>query len=160
VTVTPLDLEGVLYVLDTNVVSEWMRPEVDRDVTLWLDRVGAGRLAIAAPTVSELRYGVERLPDGSKREALKTRIEELLALFFDRRVIPFGRDEADACGRLMAKKRALGDGLEDHIADAMIAACALVAGLAVATRNEAQFRNTGVKFVNPWKKRTSGRRRR
>jgi predicted nucleic acid-binding protein len=50
----------------------------------------------------------------------------------------------------MARKRSLGEGLEDHVADAMIAACALMAGLAVAARNENEFRNTGVKIVNPW----------
>lgn len=150
---TPEAFPGVRYVIDTNVVSEITRADADRNVILWFDRVGFSKLAVAAPTVIELRYGVEKLPAGRKRDQLDARLSEFLDVFLGGRVLPFGRQEADACGRLLARKRALGESLDDHLSDAMIAACALVAGLSVATRNEKEFRNTGLKLVNPWRAR-------
>lgn len=145
-------LAGVRFVLDTNVVSELMQASPDPVVQAWSDRQGAGRLAIAAPSLLELRYGVEILAAGRRRDALAERINGFLEDLFGPRIIAFGAQEATACSSLMAKKRALGESLDDHLADAMIAACALVSELAVATRNENDFRNTGVRIVNPWRK--------
>lgn len=148
---TAAHLVGAVYALDTNVLSELISDEVDRTVLLWLDKVGTQRIAIPAPVVTEVLYGVEILPAGRKRDGLSARFEEMMGLLFLPRIIDFGRREAEECARIMAKKRALGESLEDHLADAMIAACALTSGLAVATRNESEFRNTGVKVVNPWR---------
>jgi hypothetical protein len=155
--ITPAALSGVRYLVDTNVLSEIARTEPDRNVILWFDRVGFAKVALAAPTLLEIRYGIEQRPPGRRRDLLEMRLLEFIEGFLGGRIAPFGRDEAEACGRIMANKRALGESLDDHLADAMIAACAMTAGLAVATRNEREFRNTGVKLVNPWA--PTGRRR-
>lgn len=146
-------LKGARFVLDTYVVSELMKAAPEGAVNDWYDRTGAAALAVAAPTLFELRYGVEILPAGGRRNALGDRLDEFIRLLFGDRILAYGAPEAEACAVLMAKKRALGEPLDDHLADAMIAACAAAAGLAVATRNEREFRNTGVKLVNPWRAR-------
>ena len=147
------DLAGVEFVLDSNVVSELTRREPDARVMLWLDGRPASSLAIAATTIQEIRYGLERLDPGKRREALFAQFEGLKRDLFESRVIAYGEREAETCARIMAKKRSIGESLDNHLNDAMIAACALTAGLAVATRNENEFRNTGVKIVNPWRAR-------
>lgn len=145
-------LAGARYALDTSVVSELMRAAPDARVQAWCDAQGSARLAIAAPTVMELCYGAELLSDSERKHSLLERIEAFVSALFGPRILGFGANEARACAALMAKKRALGESLDDHLADAMIAACGRIAGLAVATRNEREFRNTGVKVVNPWRK--------
>ena len=144
-------LGGARYLVDTNVISEVMRPEADREVLLWFDRIGFSRVALASPTVMEMKYGIEQMPIGARRSRREMQFADLLEVYLGGRVVSYGREEAEECARIMAKKREIGESLEDHLADAMIAACALTAGLAVATRNETEFRNTGVKIVNPWR---------
>ena len=144
-------LGAAQFIIDTNVISEVMRADADREVVLWFDRVGFSKLAVASPTIMEVRYGIEQMPVGPRRKLREARFAELIDVFLDGRVIGYGREESGECARIMAKKRALGESLDDHLADAMIAACAVTAGLSVATRNESEFRNTGVKTVNPWR---------
>jgi hypothetical protein len=144
-------LASAAYILDSNVVSELMRPRPATPVLAWLDRQGVMKLATAAPVIWEIRYGIEILSDSDRRDRLSRRFEELAQALFADRIVTFGGEAARFCASIMAEKRALGEPLDDHLPDAMTAACALHAGVGVATRNLAEFRNTGVKLVNPWK---------
>lgn len=133
------------YLLDTNVISELTKPDRDRYVVAFLDRLADGYLSVI--TLHELTYGLERLPPGARRAELTAAIDAFLALFNDR-VLPVGLAEARAAAALRAAQQERGCTL--HLADSLIAATALVAGLTVATRNTADFEGLGVLLIDPW----------
>ncbi len=138
------------YLVDANVVSELMRPAPSPAVLAWLDRAGTRALAIASPVIWEIRYGLATLAPGKRRDGLSERFDELRRALFADRIVCFGEDEATLCAEIMATRRSAGESLDDHLADAMIAACAVSRRLTVLTRNESEFRNTGAEVVNPW----------
>ncbi len=133
------------FLLDTNVISELVRPAPDPQVIAFLDALEDGYVSVV--TVHELVYGLHRLPDGAKRHALETAVEQFLTLYEDR-VLPVGVPEARAAAALRAGQAAIGRTL--HLADALIAATALVRGLTLATRNTADFAGLGVALRDPW----------
>lgn len=102
-------------------------------VVEWLDHQSAETLYITTVTRAELRFGVLRLPNGKRKNALATQIERVLELFKDR-TLDF--DSVDG-------KRAVAP-------DAYIAACAATRGFAVATRNGSHFEHLGVRLIDPW----------
>lgn len=138
-----------MIILDTNVVSEPMRPEPDPRVLAWLAGQDAGALFVTAVTEAELRTGLAIMPEGRRREALGAALEAMLAEDFAGRVLPF---EAGAAARayavIHATRRSLGRPIA--MADAMIAAIARARGMQVATRNVDDFKGTGVEVINPW----------
>lgn len=138
------------YLLDTNVISELMRPEPSARVLDWIDAVGVSGLAIAAITRWEIRYGLALLPEGKRRDDLVLRFDGFLTELLGAGVLDFTSAAAEACAEIMARKRALGEPLDDHLPDAMIAGTAAAAGLTVVTRNRAEFRNCGLPLVDPW----------
>lgn len=133
------------YLLDTNVISELTKPDRDRHVVAFLDRVADVHLSVI--TLHELTYGLERLPPGPRRADLTAVIDTFLELYSDR-VLPVGLAEARAAAALRAAQQQRGRTL--HLADSLIAATALVAGLTVATRNVTDFEGLGVLLINPW----------
>lgn len=138
-----------MIILDTNVVSEPMRPEPDARVLAWLAAQDAGALFITAVTEAELRTGLAIMPEGRRREALGAALEAVLAEDFAGRVLPFeGGAAARAYAAIHAARRGMGSPIS--MADAMIAAIARVRGARVATRNVGDFEGTGVEVVNPW----------
>ena len=138
-----------MIILDTNVVSEPMRPEPDARVLAWLAGQDAGALFITAVTEAELRTGLAIMPEGRRREALAAALEAVLAEDFAGRVLPFeGGPAARAYAAIQAERR--GTGSPISMADAMIAAIARARGAQVATRNVDDFAGTGVEVVNPW----------
>lgn len=139
-----------LFLLDTNVVSELMRPEPSPSVLIWIDDVGVARLALSSISRWEIRYGLALLPEGKRRGGLMARFEGLVSDLFGAGVYDFTSDAAEQCALIMARKREHGEPLDDHLPDAMIAGIASAAGLTVATRNNAEFRNCGVALVDPW----------
>lgn len=143
-------LASAHYLLDANVISELMRPAPNESVLAWLDGAGVKSLATASPVIWEVRYGLATMPEGRRQAGLEEKFEELLDSLFSERIAVFRVEEAVACADIMAAKRALGESLDGHLPDAMIAACAITSGLAAVTRNEMEFRNTGVEIVNPW----------
>ncbi|TNC45240.1 type II toxin-antitoxin system VapC family toxin [Rubellimicrobium rubrum] len=139
-----------MIVLDTNVVSEPMRPVPDERVLRWLAAQDAGTLFLTAVTEAELRTGLALLTAGRRREALTAALEAVLAQDFAGRVLPFeGGAAARAYAAIQAERREAGRPIA--MADAMIAAIALSRGLRVATRNTGDFEGTGVELVNPWR---------
>jgi predicted nucleic acid-binding protein len=139
-----------MIVLDTNVVSEAMRPSADRAVTVWLDAQVADTIYLSAVTLAELLFGIGCLPSGRRKDALTMTLAGLLDAFGER-ILPFDDRVARGYGDIAAKARLAGQGLPK--ADGYIAATAAFHGYAVATRDTAPFTAAGVQVINPWKVR-------
>ena len=138
-----------MIILDTNVVSEPMRPQPDTNVLRWLAAQDAGTLFLTAITEAELRTGVALLPEGKRREALRAALEAVLVQDFAGRVLPFeGGDTARAYAAIEAGRRSSGRPIA--MADAMIAAIARARGMRLATRNVDDFEGAVVEIANPW----------
>ena len=142
--------EPAAYLLDTNIVSEMMRPEPDQRVVSALELAALDGVGVASVTVWEVLNGIGRLDPGHRRSDLRSRFERVLDEVFDGRVFAWTRADAKACANIMEAKRRLGEPLDDHLPDAMIAATAVTRRLTVLTRNESEFRSTGAEWVNPW----------
>lgn len=138
------------WLLDTNVVSEMMRPNPEPRVAAFLDEADDDGMWLASITVWEILNGIGRLAAGRRREELAERFQDLLDDLFEERIVDWTGDHARACARIMEQKRRRGEPLDDHLPDAFLAATAAHMGVAVVTRNTSQFRNTGVEVVDPW----------
>ena len=136
-----------MIVLDTNVLSEPLKTKPAPKVMEWLDNQSAETLFLTAISRAELRFGVLKLPDGKRKNALAAQIERVLELFKDR-TLDFDSSAADKLAEIAAQcvkigKRAVAP-------DAYIAACAAARDFAVATRDVGHFEHTGVRVINPW----------
>lgn len=136
-----------MIVLDTNVVSEAMKPSADRTVTAWLNEQAAETLYLTSVTLAELLYGIGALPKGRRKDALLRTLEGLLDLFGER-VLPFDVSAARAYADLAVAARDAGKGFPAP--DGYIAAIAAAHGCIVATRDTAPFRAAGVPVIDPW----------
>jgi predicted nucleic acid-binding protein len=137
-----------VILLDTNVVSEPLRPAPDARVIAWIDAQPLETLFLSALTVAELRAGVALLPAGKRRAGLQESLETRVLPLFAGRVLPFDLGCTQSYADLMAKARA--SGLAIASADGYIAAIAAANGLAVATRDSGPFKAAGVAVINPW----------
>ena len=136
-----------MIVVDTNVVSEPLRPVPDRRVLEWLER-HLHDTAITTVTVGELRYGVERLPAGRRRQVLGNAIDVMVFRARDRLLC---LDEASArqYGVVRARREAAGTPIS--VEDAMIAGICLAGGHELATRNSRDFEGLGLRIHEPWR---------
>jgi predicted nucleic acid-binding protein len=137
-----------MLLLDTNVVSELMRPAPDPDVVQWLQGQPLEQLAITAISVAEILYGLDRLPDGRRKANLVQRFQLFLTQGFAGRVLPFDRPAAEVYASIKGRRDRAGRPVSGY--DAMIAAIASSRGAGVATRNVADFTDCGVVVINPW----------
>jgi len=137
-----------MIVLDTNVVSEWMRPVPSDAVIEWMARQIPTGLYLSTITEAELRFGVELLPVGRRRDRLLAAIEATLRDDFAGRILPFDRAAAQAYASIAASRRMAGRPVKES--DCQIAAIAYSVGAAVATRNVRDFEDCGVNVINPW----------
>jgi predicted nucleic acid-binding protein len=137
-----------MILLDTNVLSELMRPAPDQAVERWLGDQPVTSVFISAITEAELRYGVALLPAGKRRLTLVSVIEAMLGEDFAGRVLPFDSAAAAAFAEIAANRRQAGRPIAQ--ADAQIAAIARSRGAVLATRNVADFEDCGIELVNPW----------
>jgi hypothetical protein len=112
--------------------------------------VGVEPLALSSVSRWEIRYGLSLLPAGKRRDDLNRRFNGLVADLFGAGVYDLDSAAADECALIMGRKRALGESLDAHLSDAMIAGIAASARLTVATRNQAEFRHCGIALINPW----------
>jgi len=140
----------ISYLLDTNVISEMMRPVPAARVVGFLDSIADQGLGLASITVWEILNGVGKLPAGRRRDELQTRFRGIVQTYFEDRVLDWSVGDAEACARLMERKRRSGEPLDDHLPDAMLAGLAVNRNLTIVTRNENEFRNTGARMVNSW----------
>ena len=134
--------------LDTNVVSELIRKSPEPSVEAWAAGLTLETVFFSAVGEAELRYGAAILPTGRRRETLVADIERMLRDAFEDRVLPFDSDAAREYAYIAAVRRSVGRIVMP--ADLQIAAIARSRGLAVATRNARDFKDTGVEIVNPW----------
>lgn len=137
-----------MIVLDTNVVSELMRPRPAAQVLDWVDDQDAGELTITAITVAGLHYGVARLADGAHKRELDMAVRALVRDDFTDRVLSFDAAAAEHYARVAAERE--GRGRPIGTADAQIAAICRSHGAALATRNVRDFEATGIHIVEPW----------
>ena len=136
-----------MIVLDTNVVSEAMKPEPDPAVRDWLDEQAAETLYLSSVTVAELLFGIGSMPEGRRKQKLTTTLDGMLSLF-DRRILAFDTDAARHYADLAVSARKTGKGFPTP--DGYIAAIATAHGFAVATRDASAFNAAGVPVFDPW----------
>ncbi|MXW64664.1 MAG: type II toxin-antitoxin system VapC family toxin [Bacteroidetes bacterium SB0662_bin_6] len=137
-----------MILLDTNVVSELMRPSPHPVPEAWVARRAAAGLFFSAVGEAELRYGIAIMPAGRRRDELLSAIEAMLREDFSGRVLPFDSDAARAYAEIAAARRAAGRSASQ--ADVQIAAIARSRGMAVATRNVRDFDGMGIDIIDPW----------
>jgi predicted nucleic acid-binding protein len=136
------------FLLDTNVVSESTKPRPDPGVVAWLAGVDEESVFLSVITLTELRYGVERLPPGRRRKRLDRWLQQELPLRFEGRILPIDALVADTCGKLVARTESIGRPIEGR--DAFIAATAQVHRLTLVTRNWSHFETTVKSILTPW----------
>lgn len=136
-----------MIVLDTNIVSEAIKPQSHPSVRAWLDRQLAETLFLPTITVAELLFGIGALPDGRRKDLLTTRIDGLLDEFAGR-ILPFDTPAARRYAELAVKARAAGKGFPTP--DGYIAAIAAAHDFAVASRDAGAFNAAGLRVIDPW----------
>ena len=137
-----------MIVLDTNVVSEPLRLEPDAAVVDWLNRQEPRTLYLTTVNLAELLAGIETLPAGRRRDALKQALTEQMMPLFEGRILAFDEPAAAAFARINASALAAGNTI--GFADGAIAAIAAAHGFMVATRNVHDFKGTGIEVLDPW----------
>jgi hypothetical protein len=136
-----------MIILDTNVISEAMKPEPHVSVRVWLNNQLAETLFLSSVTLAELLFGIAALPDGKRKDLLSHALDGLLELFRDR-ILPFDTEAARSYADLAFMAKTSGRGFPTP--DGYIAAIAVSRGFAVASRDASAYLAAGVPFINPW----------
>jgi predicted nucleic acid-binding protein len=138
-----------MIVLDTNVLSELMKPRPAPAVIDWMAAQPAASLYTTSITQAEILYGLMVLPRSRRRSALEDAATSMFTEDFGERILGFGSDAAPAYARIASDRRRTGRPISHF--DAQIAAIARFMGAAIATRNTADFEGCGVTVVDPWR---------
>ena len=136
-----------MIILDTNVVSEAMKPEPNPVVRAWLNDQAAETLYLSSVTLAELLFGIAALPSGKRKEMLAQTLDGLMGLFKDR-VLPFDVEAARHYADLAVVAKVSGRGFPTP--DGYIAAIAASRGFIVASRDTAPYEAAKVTVINPW----------
>ena len=136
------------FLLDTNVVSEWVKAAPNANVVAWLGAVDEESVFLSVMTLAELRRGVELLPVGRRRTRLERWVADDLTSRFEDRIVPVDRLVAEAWGLIMV--RSLGAGHNLGVMDGFFAATAAAHQLTLVTRNTSHFERLGIQHLNPW----------
>jgi predicted nucleic acid-binding protein len=137
-----------MIVLDTNIISEMMRPAPVASVKAWIDSQPEASFFTTAVCEAEILYGLAILPDGRRKSDLIEYAEAVFAEDLADRVLPFDRAAARAYATIASAIRGAGHGFDTS--DIQIAAIARVHGFAVATRNVRHFAGCGIELINPF----------
>jgi predicted nucleic acid-binding protein len=137
-----------MIVLDTNVLSELMRPVPTERVVRWVAAQPATSLYTTSIAQAEILHGILLLPRGRRRTTLQAAAESMFNEDFDGRVLPFGSQSAVIYASIAVERRRAGRPISRF--DAQIAAISRSAGAAIATRNVSDYEGCGVKVINPW----------
>jgi predicted nucleic acid-binding protein len=141
-----------MIVVDTNLVSEITRAHPSPVIQAWFDSQACQHLFLCAPVLAELRYGIERLAAGRRRDLLDHAIQQIVTEGFPDRILPLDREAAHEFGRVVAARDRLGRPIGTM--DGLIAAIAIVHGATIATRNIADFTDLGINVVDPFETTT------
>jgi hypothetical protein len=139
----------VKFLLGANILSEVHRPEPNRGVLDWLDRLDEDRAFISVVSLAEIRRGVALMEKGRRRDALADWLARDLPDRFAGRILAVDEQTAFAWGDLMAEVKRRGIGLASM--DDLLAATALAHNLTLVTRNTRDFRDLGVALLDPWR---------
>ncbi len=137
-----------MIVLDTNVLSEALRPSPEETVLRWLASQDRDLVYTTAITQAEILYGIEMLPAGKRRTRLHAAVERLFSEEFHERVLPFDGESALVYPKIVADRDSIGRPIAQF--DAVIASICRSRNAAVATRNTSDFEHCGVAMINPW----------
>lgn len=134
-----------MFVLDTNVVSEIVKPAPDPHVARWIAATPADVCHLAAPSVAEILFGLHVMPEGARR----ARIASAVTRFMERlEILPFDREAAAFYALIAAGRRSQGRPISPF--DAQIAAIARAQSFSVVTRDASGFEDCGVEIIDPW----------
>ena len=137
-----------MLVVDTNVLSELMRPAPDTVISSWVAERMTSNLYLTAISEAELRFGLAIMPPGRRRDGLAEGLERMLRTGFANRVLPFDSAAASAYAEIAAARQTMGRPMPE--ADCRIAAIARSRDMAVVTRNVRDFVDATVEVINPW----------
>jgi toxin FitB len=137
-----------MIVLDTNVLSEALRPSPEEAVLRWLARQNRDLVFTTTITQAEILYGIETAPPGKRRTRLHAAVEQLFSEEFHERILSFDVKAAQAYPSIVAGREAIGRPISQF--DAIIASVCQSRNAAIATRNVSDFENCGVAIINPW----------
>jgi predicted nucleic acid-binding protein len=137
-----------MILIDTNVISEPLRPAGDAAVLAWIDEQIVETLYLSAISLAELRLGMATLPAGKRKDMLHSSFEQRVLPLFAGRILPFDSAASEAYAVLRARARVQGKAIAP--ADGYIAATAKSHGLIVATRDTSPFEAVGLTVINPW----------
>ncbi len=136
-----------MIILDTNVVSELMRPEPAPQVASWVRDRDRRELRTTAITLAEIRYGIARLPDGRRKQVLLAAADEIFSAFADQ-IVPVDAMAAGQYAVIASNRERAGKPIASF--DALIAAVCRSRSAALATRNVADFEGAGIELIDPW----------
>jgi toxin FitB len=136
------------FLLDTNVVSELIKPKPDPKVTAWVEAAEENLFRLSVLTLGEIRKGINSLPDSARRAALESWLNHDLLIRFAHRILDVDQAVADRWGRLAANALAAKQLLP--VIDGLLAATAIHHNLTLVTRNAKDVSPTGVPVINPW----------
>ena len=135
------------FLLDTNAVSEWVKPRPNPGLIAWMEAADEDRIFISVVSLAELRYGVERMPTGRRRSRLEQWLRNELPLRFESRILPVDTEVAEAWGKIVSRSEAAGRPI--GAMDAFLAATAEIHQMTLLTRNVSDFRLLKA-VLNPW----------
>jgi predicted nucleic acid-binding protein len=135
------------FLLDTNAISEWVKPRPNPGLIGWMEAADEDRVFISVISLADLRYGIERLAAGSRRRRLEQWLQDELPLRFEGRILPVEADVAEAWGRAVSRSEAAGRPIS--VMDAFLAATAETYRLTLVTRNVSDF-SLLEDVINPW----------
>lgn len=138
------------FLLDTNVISELIKPRPEANMTAWIEGTDESLLYLSVLTLGEIRRGIAALPQSRRRASLEAWLDKDLRSRFEDRILTIDQEVADRWGLLTAAARS--SGIVLPVIDGLLAATALEHNLTLVTRDTGQIPSMGVAVFNPWEK--------
>jgi len=138
------------FLLDTNVISELVKPRPQANVTAWIESTDESLMYLSVLTLGEIRRGIAVLPQSRRRATLEAWLDKDLRARFENRILDVDQEVADRWGLLTAAAR--NSGIALPVIDGLLAATALEHNLTLVTRDTGQIPSMGVAVFNPWQK--------
>ena len=138
------------FLLDTNVISELVKPRPEASVTAWVEDTDESLLYLSVLTLGEIRRGIAALPQSRRRATLEAWLDKDLRARFEGRILVIDQEVADRWGLLTSAAR--NSGMVLPVIDGLLAATALEHNLTLVTRDTGQIPSMGVAVFNPWEK--------